>query len=621
MGDETRDAVRRPGDRPRLERALAVPYAERDEAKRAGAVYVAEAKCWAMPEGAEGAALERWLPKPVVSFRGTGETPEAAFADALREFGIVESDPIMDGRFHRGRVDGDRGAERSASYVYIEAPDGPGWYMKNHRSGETMTGKWREGPATDEDAEQRRAMRLQASIDAERRAEAREREFAVAREEAERRFAGLSAERPAGTYLDRKGVDAVGPDVRFDGRDVVLAYRDIDGVLSTLQTIPAREGGAKLYMKGGRKEGAFVRLGEFEDGAPIIVCEGYATGATLRRLSGEAVAVAGDAGSLLRVCSDLRERYPGSMIAVAPDDDRLAQAAGKPNRGMEAGFEAAKAVGGVLLRPPFDDEMPGTDWNDLEREVGSFAARGFLERVHDDAVRDLLAHAEQSLMDEKGYRVGGKVEVGMVGRTMDRGPGWIAVETSPGEAVVLASSWFQGPRPPLGADIEFRTGSEWGFGWVPAPGATSQSDELRRLCGKGDARIEDVRVLLYAGADPNAAGERGRTALHEAARRADPEIVRLLVDAGADLEARDQKGATPLHWAAFSGRSESARVLVEKGADIDAKDRFGATPDRSARLGEHPETERLIVAEREARAVPECSAQEYRAARRGAKAA
>lgn len=608
-------------ERPRVEKALVVPFGEKDEAKALGAVFVPEAKCWAMPEGADVSAFERWLPSPVASFRGTGETPEAAFADALREFGIDESEPIMDGRFHRGKVDGDRGAEKSASYVYIEAPDGPGWYMKNHRTGEAMTGKWREGPARDEDVERRRAMRLQSSIDAERRAEAREREFAAAAAEARSRFESLSTTRPEGTYLDRKGVDAVGSDVRFDGRDVVLAYRTIDGEISTLQTIPAREGGAKLYMKGGRKEGAFVGLGAFEDGAPIVVCEGYATGATLRRLSGEAVAVAGDAGSLLRVCSDLRNRYPGSMIAVAPDDDRLAQAAGKPNRGMEAGCEAARAVGGVLLRPPFDAEMPGTDWNDLEREVGTCAARAFLESVYDGETRDLLAYAEDCLTERTGYKVGGRAEPGTVGRVMDRGPGWLALETAPGEALVVPQSWFDGPRPPLGAEIELTDGPDRGLGWGPAPGAVSQTRELIKLCGRSDARIEDVRALLFAGADPSAAGDRGRTALHESARRASPGIVRLLIDAGADMEARDERGATPLHWAAFSGRTESARVLISAGADVDAMDRFGASPDRSARLGEHPETERLVIEAREARAVPECSAAEYRAARRGAKVA
>jgi ankyrin repeat protein len=56
-------------------------------------------------------------------------------------------------------------------------------------------------------------------------------------------------------------------------------------------------------------------------------------------------------------------------------------------------------------------------------------------------------------------------------------------------------------------------------------------------------------------------------------------IVRLLLAAGAKPDAKDATGATPLHRAAATGRLEGVRALVEEGrARVDARDKAGSTP-------------------------------------------
>ena len=85
----------------------------------------------------------------------------------------------------------------------------------------------------------------------------------------------------------------------------------------------------------------------------------------------------------------------------------------------------------------------------------------------------------------------------------------------------------------------------------------------------------DARMLLDAGADPDAKNAEGRTLLHVAAALETSGTAELLLDKGADPNARDLHGATPLHHAA---NARIAERLLEAGADPDARDECGSSP-------------------------------------------
>ena len=80
-----------------------------------------------------------------------------------------------------------------------------------------------------------------------------------------------------------------------------------------------------------------------------------------------------------------------------------------------------------------------------------------------------------------------------------------------------------------------------------------------------------VRLLIAAGADPNARDKDGNTALHEATGA---DVVRALIAGGADPNARNADGETPLFEKFFP---EPKAALLEMGADVGARDNKGRT--------------------------------------------
>ncbi|MBF8300491.1 MAG: hypothetical protein HW394_861, partial [Acidobacteria bacterium] len=104
--------------------------------------------------------------------------------------------------------------------------------------------------------------------------------------------------------------------------------------------------------------------------------------------------------------------------------------------------------------------------------------------------------------------------------------------------------------------------------------------------------LDVIKALVEAGADPLLATERGTTPLIMAAgggtdvqreraleeRATALQTAKLLVELGADVNAAGQYGWTALHAASYQGMNDLIEYLVSKGAKIDQKDEFGQTP-------------------------------------------
>ena len=144
-------------------------------------------------------------------------------------------------------------------------------------------------------------------------------------------------------YLTRKGIKPHA--AKIEGDKLLIPMRDTAGTVRSLQTIAPD--GTKMFISGGRVKGCYFGIGK-PKGA-LIVCEGFATGASIHECTGHAVAVAFNAANLEAVAVALRTKYRTIKIIIAADDDH--QTPGNP--GMTKATAAVQAAGAAIAIPVF----------------------------------------------------------------------------------------------------------------------------------------------------------------------------------------------------------------------------------------------------------------------------
>lgn len=309
--------------------------------------------------------------------------------DVLNQFadyGLEPEQPLIFGSLTRCKTQQDKGKEKNGWYVVHEYVTAKGKTLifgsfGDWRSGESRKIKVKPGQLS---ADEREVMRA-------RQEEAKRKAVQVAANAARRAATRAAAlfqrmpEKGKSDYLDRKQI--IGFGVRYAPRTgaVLVPMRNVRDQIVGLQVIfPVQQektGRDKSYWPYGMsKQGAFHLIGPHpEPGEPVLICEGYATGASLHMATSATVAVAFDAGNLCEVAKAMRDRFSGRPLIICRDDDwKTKRPNGEPwNPGEEKACDAAVVVGGEVVAPVFSGERHDkwTDFNDLHCAEGLEAVR------------------------------------------------------------------------------------------------------------------------------------------------------------------------------------------------------------------------------------------------------
>ena len=195
-------------------------------------------------------------------------------------------------------------------------------------------------------------------------------------------------------YLTAKGIGPVG--TRLDREHVLVPLFDTDGALRSMQSIdPA---GHKLFEADLPVACAMFVIGQpvAQTRAPVLLCEGFATGATLYETTGRTVVVAFNASNLVKVAERLISAYPAVCWQVAGDDDRQKAT----NVGRGAAIQAARVLRCDAVFPVFLEGHDGTDFNDMAAHYGAEAVRNLVvegSSPDDLAVVDAFDFAEADI--------------------------------------------------------------------------------------------------------------------------------------------------------------------------------------------------------------------------------
>lgn len=309
--------------------------------------------------------------------------------DVLGQFadhGLEPAQPLTFGKLTRCKTTQDKGKEKNGWYVIHEHRT-----EKNEILIFGSFGDWRTGDSNKIKVKPGRMSQEERDVMRARQEDAKRRAAEVAANAA-RRAANRAAflfkhmpEKGRSAYLERKQI--IGMRVRYAPRTGALlipmttARDQIVGLQVIYPEKQADTGRDKSYWPHGMsKEGAYHLIGPHpEPGEPVLVCEGYATGASLHMATSFAVAIAFDAGNLTAVAKAMRERFPGRALIVCRDDDwKTKRPNGEPwNPGEEKGSNAALIVGGQVVGPIFSGErdIKWTDFNDLHCAEGLDAVR------------------------------------------------------------------------------------------------------------------------------------------------------------------------------------------------------------------------------------------------------
>lgn len=328
--------------------------------------------------------------------------PITDFTHAMQAVGLTldKYGVIDDGKIHQCKCPHDKANNKSGRYYLHSDGIANGAFGCYHESETALANEWKSTAP------------MPAMSDAERKAYSER----MARQQAEREAQTLQEQKDAQTacielwgcghdatsahpYIERKGILAYGVKV-LNGALLVPLYDGKDN-LCNIQFIQAD--GAKKFKTGAKKKGAYFAFGATDTKA-VVICEGFATGASIAQATGHIVVVAFDAGNLLPVAQRIKSNLlDGRRLIIAGDNDAF-----KPtNTGKDKATACAVAVGADVVIPDFtgcEITHEPTDFNDLHALAGLEAVKSQIngaQVLSDDVIEAVQAQAVQNAIESE----------------------------------------------------------------------------------------------------------------------------------------------------------------------------------------------------------------------------
>jgi len=150
------------------------------------------------------------------------------------------------------------------------------------------------------------------------------------------------------------------------------------------------------------------------------------------------------------------------------------------------------------------------------------------------------------------------------------------------------------------ADLLLARGAQ-GMNFVAAA-SLGKLDLVSKLLDSGTPLTSPAKRAVPAGRDDDLAADSARwkgdvisDAFYAACRNGHTEVAEVLLARGADVNAKGILGGTALHWAAINGHKKTVAFLVANGADLSIRDaKFDSTPEGWAAEGQHDEIRNLL---------------------------
>ena len=324
------------------------------------------------------------------------------FTQAMQAVGLVldKRGVIDDGKAHPCQCAHDKGSKKSGRYYLHSDGIANGAFGCYHDSENGLTHKWQSEHTPPLSEEERKAYAQKMAQAEAERAQQTANDQAQAKAAVQTIWSKAKEATTDNAYAARKGIHPMGCKVFGDTDTLIVPIYDGKPAIENLcnaQFIQAD--GTKRFKTGGKKKGCYTAIGNPESRVAVL-CEGFATGASIAMATGYYVLVAFDAGNLLPVAERIKAALPTDWrLIVAGDND----AYGETNTGADKARACAHAVGAECVLPDFtgcEITHAPTDFNDLHQLAGLEAVKaqidgaGVLSTAQVQAVQDKAAEAE-----------------------------------------------------------------------------------------------------------------------------------------------------------------------------------------------------------------------------------